>query len=213
MKLRQITPERIRQWQTDLNARSPDQAAKAYRLLRAILNTALADGLIGRNPWTIRGAGIEQPAKARCSTRPRFSSYPKRSRPGSDASCSSATSRACEAANCLDSSTGTSTRSTAQWQWSAKPMSSSDWVGSSLPPSRKPAAARSALPTFVLHALEHHLKDYAAAPADSFVFTLHTGLPLRRQDMSHAWTNACAVVGFEGVHPHDLRHYAATVIA
>ena len=59
MKLRQITPERIRQWQTDLNAGSPDRAAKAYRLLRAILNIALADGLIGRNPCTIRGAAIE----------------------------------------------------------------------------------------------------------------------------------------------------------
>ena len=38
---------------------SRDQAAKSYRVLRAILNTAVSDGLITRNPCTIRGAGIE----------------------------------------------------------------------------------------------------------------------------------------------------------
>jgi hypothetical protein len=63
MKLRQITPERIRQWQTDLNARSPDQAAKAYRVLRAIMNTAVSDEVINRNPCSIRGAGIERTRK------------------------------------------------------------------------------------------------------------------------------------------------------
>jgi integrase len=52
------------------------------------------------------------------------------------------------------------------------------------------------------------------APAiDAFVFTRSTGLPLRRQDLSRAWTAACAVVGIDGVRPHDLRHHAATVIA
>ena len=52
-----------------------------------------------------------------------------------------------------------------------------------------------------------------AAPADFFVFTRLTGLPLRRQDLSHSWTAACEVVGIDGVRPHDLRHHAATVIA
>ncbi len=55
-KLRQITPERVRRWHAELSLVSPDQAAKAYRVLRAILNTAVSDGLITRNPCTIRGA-------------------------------------------------------------------------------------------------------------------------------------------------------------
>ncbi len=36
-----------------------DQAAKSYRLLRAILNTAVDDELIVRNPCRIRGGGAE----------------------------------------------------------------------------------------------------------------------------------------------------------
>jgi integrase len=38
-------------------------AAKAYRLLRAIFNTALDDGLIRRNPCRIKGAGEEDSAE------------------------------------------------------------------------------------------------------------------------------------------------------
>jgi hypothetical protein len=34
--------------------------AKAYRLLKAILNTAVDDGLIRRNPCRIKGAGQER---------------------------------------------------------------------------------------------------------------------------------------------------------
>lgn len=34
--------------------------AKAYRLLRGILNDAVEDGLLLRNPCTIRGAGVER---------------------------------------------------------------------------------------------------------------------------------------------------------
>ena len=34
--------------------------AKAYRLLKAIMNTAVDDGMIRRNPCRIKGAGQEQ---------------------------------------------------------------------------------------------------------------------------------------------------------
>ena len=51
----------VRRWHKKLldNGVSPVTAAKAYRLLRAILNTAVDDGLIRRNPCRIKGAGNE----------------------------------------------------------------------------------------------------------------------------------------------------------
>lgn len=42
---------------------SDTMLAKAYRLLRAILMTAVDDELISRNPCRIRGAGNESPAE------------------------------------------------------------------------------------------------------------------------------------------------------
>jgi integrase len=68
-------------------------------------------------------------------------------------------------------------------------------------------------PSFVLQALEDHLRDHVGAAPDSAVFTRPSGLPLRRQDLSHAWSDVCLEVGLAGVRVHDLQHHAATVIA
>lgn len=53
-----LTPARVRRWRTDLlnDGISATMVAKAYRLLRAILMTAVDDGTIARNPCRIRGA-------------------------------------------------------------------------------------------------------------------------------------------------------------
>lgn len=68
--LAKITPAMIRRWHTaalakaERNERGYLTVPKAYRLLRAMLATAEADGKIGRNPCNIRGAGVE-PLKER----------------------------------------------------------------------------------------------------------------------------------------------------
>jgi hypothetical protein len=56
----------VRQWRSDLLRAgvSESMAAKAYRLLRAVLMTAATeDKMISRNPCQIRGAGLENPAE------------------------------------------------------------------------------------------------------------------------------------------------------
>ncbi|GAA5085595.1 integrase [Thermocatellispora tengchongensis] len=56
-----ISTAMVRQWRADLlgNGVSVSMAAKAYRLLRAVLMTAADDQVIPRNPCRIRGAGDE----------------------------------------------------------------------------------------------------------------------------------------------------------
>jgi integrase len=56
-----ITPPRVRAWRQDLldTGTGPSTVAKAYRLLRAVMNTAVDDEVISRNPCRIRGAGVE----------------------------------------------------------------------------------------------------------------------------------------------------------
>ena len=56
-----ITPARVRSWRRDLIGPGvgASTVAKAYRLLRAILNTAADDEVIVRNPCRIKGAGVE----------------------------------------------------------------------------------------------------------------------------------------------------------
>ena len=56
---------RVRRWRGQLldTGVSPTMTAKAYRLLRAILMTAVDDGIMARNPCRIRGAGSEPTAE------------------------------------------------------------------------------------------------------------------------------------------------------
>jgi len=60
-QLSAITPEAVRRWHAKVSIDSSAMsAAKSYRLLRAILATAVADGLIQANPCRVRGAGTER---------------------------------------------------------------------------------------------------------------------------------------------------------
>ena len=56
-----ITPAKVRSWRKDLisSGVGASTVAKAYRLLRAILNTAADDEVIVRNPCRIKGGGVE----------------------------------------------------------------------------------------------------------------------------------------------------------
>jgi len=56
--LSEITPEKVRRWnKTLLDTGHKTQTAHAYRLLRAVMNTAVDDKIIDENPCKVRGAG------------------------------------------------------------------------------------------------------------------------------------------------------------
>ena len=75
----------MRRWRKELldSGASPTSVAKAYRLLKAVLSTAVDDGIIRRNPCRIRGAGqdrsperrtltVRQVGQLATATRPRY---------------------------------------------------------------------------------------------------------------------------------------------
>ena len=64
--LDKISPQIVRTWRQSLldDGRSPIVAAKSYRLLRAVLNTAVnEDRLVSENPCRIRGFDREESAE------------------------------------------------------------------------------------------------------------------------------------------------------
>lgn len=70
-KLGDLTPATIRRWHAGrLEATGESTVAKAYRLLRGILNTAVADELIARNPCALKAAGVERPPERPIATVP-----------------------------------------------------------------------------------------------------------------------------------------------
>ncbi|MGK4907024.1 tyrosine-type recombinase/integrase [Streptomyces albus] len=68
--LDEITPPRVRAWRTERlkTTGAKTTVAKSYRLLKAIMETAVDDELIRRNPCRIKGAGKEKAAERRVAT-------------------------------------------------------------------------------------------------------------------------------------------------
>jgi Phage integrase, N-terminal SAM-like domain len=73
-----ITPELVREWRATLlgSGVSASAAAKAYRLLRAVLMTAAEDRIIPRNPCRIKGGATRSHPRGQCSRSARCSSSP-----------------------------------------------------------------------------------------------------------------------------------------
>jgi len=68
LELAELSSGTIRTWRALERGRSEDRTAKAYRLARAILNTAVDDGRIKRNPCRIKGAGEHRTAERPMAT-------------------------------------------------------------------------------------------------------------------------------------------------
>lgn len=214
LPLRAITADRVGVWHAKLLERNPDQAAKSYRLLRAILNTAVSERRLPRNPCTIKGAGTEHaPERPMLDTvtvldladaiTPRLRALVILGafvtlRPGELLGL-----RRCDV-DLL--------KRQLHVRQQVHEIAGS---GRIVIPHAKTAAG---MRTLTIHehaipALTEHLASYAEPGAEGLLFTGPSGGALYRSRLSREWAKACRAVGIEGVRIHDLRHHAATITA
>jgi integrase len=213
--LQQMTTEAIRAWYaaTTGNA-SQDQAAKSYRLLRAILNTAVDDKKLATNPCRIKGGGSENAKERPMLTR--------------------------ELVLALAEAIGDRYRAVV-WLAGFGGLRTGEMLGLTradvdilhgqvlvreqaqeivglgrVVGAPKTVAGKRpvAIPKSVAEVLDNHLATFAQPGPNGAVFTGPGGTPLRRATLSEEWRGAVAAVGApEGLHVHDLRHHAATTMA
>ena len=213
--LMQISPERVREWYGRVaTIAGHSQAAKSYRLLRAILNTAVEEDLIARNPCRIRGAGNE-----RSEERPMVTA-------AFVLDLADAIEPSLRALVLLAGFAGLRTgemlglrrcdvdllRRQVTVDVQAQQIVG---LGRVVRQPKSEAGKRSvALPQVLVEALETHLAMYVAPEGDAFLFVGPKGKPLLRNVLSRRWRAACRSVGApDGYRIHDLRHHAATLAA
>ncbi len=213
LPLTKITPAVVRKWHAETSAATGVTATRqAYALLRAILNTAIADDLILRNPCRIRGAGQPHsperpladletvtklvdamPAHLRCLVIVAFWAHARLGEllglQRGDVDLTAGTIRI------------------------ERQVVEVDDIGPVVTEPKVGSRRLVHLPEPAVDALREHLLQRGPALPTARIFTRPNGGELRAHHVHHAWQAARKKVGVEELHFHDLRHAGLTLSA
>lgn len=192
---------------------TPTTIAKAYRLLRRILNVAVEAGYLPRNPVAIKGAGLERAAEMRHVSISQLHALAeavpgryralvlvagygglrwgelvglRRRRVDLDGARIHVAEQVAEVAG--------------KFSVSAPKTAAGERVV--------------VLPAVAVAALAEHLDEFAAPEPDGLVFRSGRGTYLQRSNFSRlVWRPAVQQLRLDGLRFHDLRHTAATLAA
>jgi len=213
--LSDITPGVVRSWHADLltDGVARTMVAKAYRLLRAVLNTAVDDELIHRNPCRIKGAGVEHAPERPVATIPQVfelaALVPTRLR--TLILLAAFTSlRYGELAALRRRDIGRRCETITVRATLVERQTGEIVVG---PPKTSAGRRTVTIPAAIRRDVRAHLANFVGDDPDARVFTGATGAVLRRSNFQRVsnWTAVVTEVGLPGFHFHDLRHTGNTL--
>ncbi len=211
-----IREAHVRRWRGELldSGASAATVAKAYRLMKAIMSTAVDDGIVQRNPCRVRGAGQdrspERPVLSVGEVVALAEVMPERYRALVLLAAFSslrwgelAALRRCD----VDAEQGT-----IRVERSLTELAGG---GRMFGPPKSAAGKRVVVvPAVIRPALARHMATFTASQADALVFTSPTGTPLRDGNFRRrVWGRALTKAGLSDTHFHDLRHTGNTLTA
>jgi integrase len=208
-----LTPSKIRSWYASRAQVHASTAAKAYRLLSAILRTAVVDGLLAISPCKIDGAGVERPAERPVATVHEVLALEAALPEHLSLIVVLATWCQLRRAELLglrrrDVDVGKSMIRIEQSR-------TVTMHGQSLVKGPKTDAGRRtiAVPTPLLPKIQDHLERFTGPEPDDLVFVGRSGRPLTPNVLQAVWQRARTKVGRSDLRLHDLRHTGLTFAA
>ncbi|MER6479936.1 tyrosine-type recombinase/integrase [Streptomyces filamentosus] len=209
-----ITTPRVRAWRTALleSGVGEPTVVKAYQLLRAILNTAVDDELIRRNPCRIKGADHYHVPERPILTVAEVYAVADAIQPRYRVLVLLAaftTLRFGELASLRRRDLDLS-RCVVMVRRAQSELQNGKLADKA--PKSAAGVRPVAFPAELVPELAHHLERFAAAGQDGHLFQGPRGGLLRRSNFRDDWTSARAEAGVSGdVHFHDLRHTGNTL--
>ncbi len=211
-ELAKITPLHVRSWYADIAARTPGSARSAYRLLKAIFNTAILDDLIVKNPCRVKGGGTDRVTDRRIPNVDQVAaltqSMPEQYR-AAVTLAAWGTLRRGEVLGLnredVDLRAGTVLVERSLHEFYDGRLE--------LGPTKNGDPRKVYMPSSVMPALEDHLRRFVGPESDAPLFLGATGLRLRPSNFWVIWETARRRAGLTWVRFHDLRHFAATMFA
>jgi integrase len=211
-KLGAISPALVRTWHSEtLGKTGPTATRQAYALLRSILNTAVADEAISRNPCRITGAG--QPSSPE---RPLLDLEHVQALIGAmPAHLQTLTATIFWAHLRIGEAVALQRRDVDLAAGTLRVERQHAEIKGVGPIETAPKVASQRtihLPTQALRLLTDHLHEHPGLPS-SYLFARRDGSQLRALHVQNAWETARKKVGRADVHLHDLRHAGLTLTA
>ncbi|ATW48342.1 tyrosine-type recombinase/integrase [Streptomyces peucetius] len=213
--LGEITTPQIRRWRAGLleSGVGEPTVAKAYQILRAIMNTAVDDEVIQRNPCRIKGAGAaktaERPFLDVAEVFQLADAVPSRFRVFILLAAFTGL-RFGELAALQRHDVDLERRTVAV----RRALAETRTDGIVLKTPKSAAGVRTvAFPASLTTDLAAHLAAYAEPGRTGLVFTGARGGQLRRNNFRRLWLRALEMTGLGDVHFHDLRHTGNTLAA
>jgi integrase len=211
----EISAPQVRRWRKALLDAGVSEVtvAKAYRLLKAIMNTAVDDGLIARNPCRIKGAAQETSPERPVLTVVQVYALADAIGPRYRAMvllAAFASLRWGELAGLRRCDIDLEARTIRV----RRQLTESEQGAATFGPPKGASGMRTVLiPGVILADVTDHLATVGKAPA-SLIFTSPQGTLLRHSNFyRRAWLPAVRQAGLSGVHFHDLRHAGNTYTA
>ena len=211
-EIAKVTPVHVRSWYAGIAADTPGVARSAYRLLRAIFNTAIQDDLIIKNPCRVKGAGTDRSAERTVPTVEQVAiltlAMPEQYR-AAVVFAAWGTLRRGEVLGLMRKDIDVEAGSVRVERALHEYHDGSLEIG----PTKNGDPRRVHLPSGVMPMIIDHLERFVDESPESPLFVGATGEPLRPSNFWVIWEHARKSVGLKPVRFHDLRHFAATMFA
>lgn len=211
-----LTPRDVRLWHGErATATGATRLGQAYRLLKAVLGTAVQDGLLKANPCQIRGAGSvsnpERPLMSRTQMHELASAMPSDMRGAVHlafwAHLRMGELLALQVGDLLlhaSEGIGALTIGKAVTRTKAGPVVKDTKTGHSRVVT---------LPAPAVQAMAAHFRVVGRSLPSAPLFPHRLGGPLREHHVRRAWKSARDATGLTQFHFHDLRHAGLTFVA
>jgi integrase len=210
-----MTTVDVGKWLADLHGThlSPNTVAKAYCVLKGVMEAAVDAGLIGRSPCTIKGAGTEKEEEMQIASPEEVAALAAAVGPRWEAIVFAAAYSGLRWGELVglrrrDINLVTNTISV------TRKLGEVNGNLSFSAPKSAAGRRKVGIPSFVARSLAMHIDLYALPGPDGLVFPSADGELMRRSNFRRrVWEPATAAVGMSGFRFHDLRHTAATLAA
>ncbi len=215
LEIGEITTPRVRRWRAELleSGLGEPSVVKAYQILRAMMNTAVDDGLVQRNPCRIKGAGVtkspERPVLTVDEVLAVADAIEGRYRVMVLLAAFTGL-RFGELAGLQRRDIEVEKRFVRVQRAVAEPNSGKLEIKA---PKSEAGVRTVSFPASLVPELEEHLRIFGEDGRTGHLFVGPKGGRLRRNNFHSVWTNALAKAGVTGVHFHDLRHTGNTLAA